>query len=112
MNTGRPPWTIRRRIVHATLIFCAACVAFLLWKGEDSALNQAIANGAFLLAGSVIGAFVFGAVWDDKNVMSAFGQSAYNDLGVSAPPLSVAPAALTGWDPAAPSTLTPQGAAG
>ena len=34
---------------------------------------------AFGLAGSVIGAYVFGAVWDDRNVMQHIGRDAYQD---------------------------------
>lgn len=68
-DTGRPSWRIRRRIIVATLAFCAGVILWLLWRGEDSRLNQDIANGVLLLGGSVIGAYVFGATWDDMNVM-------------------------------------------
>jgi DMSO reductase anchor subunit len=79
-GTGRPPWAQRRRIVHLTLVFCATCVAYALVKGEDTELARAIVNGAFLLAGSVIASYVFGAVWDDKNIMTAYGRDAYADM--------------------------------
>ena len=60
-------WKIRRRIITATLLLCAFVVIYLLLRGEDTRLNETLANGAFFLAGSVIGAYVFGAAWDDKN---------------------------------------------
>ena len=61
------PWKIRRRIITATLLLCAFILIYLLLQGEDTRLNETLANGVFFLAGSVIGAYVFGATWDDKN---------------------------------------------
>lgn len=65
LNSKR--WVIRRRIINLTLLFCASCVIYLMLKGDDTQLSQSIVNGAFLLAGSVIGSYIFGATWDDKN---------------------------------------------
>lgn len=64
--TDKERWQIRRRIVNITLVFCALSVTYLMLKGQDTQLHQAIANGLILLAGSVIGAYIFGATWDDK----------------------------------------------
>ena len=75
----RPPWNARRRIVHGTLLFCAGMVSWLIWKGEDTNLAAAVATACFCLAGSVIGAYVFGAAWDDKNVMQSMGAQAYQE---------------------------------
>lgn len=66
MNSDKEKWSIRRRIVNTTLLFCACCVSYIMFNGEDTELNQSIANGLILLAGSVIGSYVFGSVWDDK----------------------------------------------
>lgn len=66
----RPSWAIRRRIIVATLVFCAGEVVFLTAWGRDTDLHETIANGIILLAGSVIGAYVFGAVWDDRNLLA------------------------------------------
>ena len=63
-------WMHRRRIIYGTLVFCAFCIIYLLFHGSDTRLNETIVNSAFLLAGGVIGAYVFGAVWDDKNMAS------------------------------------------
>lgn len=65
----RPSWAIRRRIIVATLVFCAGEVVFLTGWGRGTDLHETIANGIILLAGSVIGAYVFGAVWDDRNLL-------------------------------------------
>ena len=66
MTTKKNNWKIRRRVVNATLVFCAVSVAYLMLAGDDTDLHRSIANGLILLAGSVIGSYVFGATWDDK----------------------------------------------
>lgn len=66
----RPSWRIRRTIIVSTLIFCAVEILYLTIWGESTDLAETIANGLILLAGSVIAAYVFGATWDDKNVMA------------------------------------------
>lgn len=62
-------WKIRRRVVYGTLAYCAGNVQYLIAWGADTAVNQQIAVALTGLAGAVIGAYVFGAAWDDRNVM-------------------------------------------
>ncbi|WP_439604162.1 hypothetical protein [Shinella sp.] len=71
----KPSWRIRRRIIVGTLVYCAAMILYLAVWGKSTSLEEAIATGLILLAGSVIGSYVFGAVWDDRNVMKAREQS-------------------------------------
>ncbi|WP_018183972.1 hypothetical protein [Kaistia granuli] len=66
----KPSWRVRRAIIIGTLIFCAGEILYLTVWGQDTDLAETIANGLILLAASVIGAYVFGAVWDDRNVMA------------------------------------------
>ena len=66
----RPSWRMRRRIIIGALFFCASEILYLTVYGEDTRLAETIANGLIILAGSVIGAYVFGAVWDDKNILA------------------------------------------
>jgi hypothetical protein len=66
----RPSWRIRRTVIVATLIFCAVEIAYLTIWGKDTRLSETIANGLVILAGSVIGAYIFGAAWDDRNIMA------------------------------------------
>jgi DMSO reductase anchor subunit len=68
---NKPSWKIRRRIVIATLLFCAGEILYLTAWAESTQLAETIASGVLILAGSVIGSYVFGAVWDDRNVMQA-----------------------------------------
>jgi hypothetical protein len=72
----RGTWRVRRRIIHATLLFCAGQIAFLTFWGADTRLNETLAVGSFALAGSVIGAYVFGAAWED---ISARRTDTYGD---------------------------------
>lgn len=67
----KPSWRIRRRIIVATLLFCAGEIIYLTGWGQDTDLASTLANGVLILAGAVIGSYVFGAAWDDRNVMTA-----------------------------------------
>lgn len=67
-----PSWKVRRRIIVATLVFCAGEIIYLTGWGKDHELSRTIANGILLLAGSTIGSYIFGAVWDSRNVMTTF----------------------------------------
>lgn len=62
-------WKNRRRVIFGTLIFCALAISYLIAFGKDMELHEVIANGLLLLAASVIGGYVFGAAWDDLNIM-------------------------------------------
>jgi len=66
MENKENRWKIRRNIVNLTLTFSALSITYLMLKGNDTQLHQAIANGLILLSGSVIGSYIFGATWDDK----------------------------------------------
>lgn len=65
----QPSWKIRRSIILGTLIFCAAVIIKIIWGGADTTTAQVALYGSFGLAGTVIGSYVFGAVWDDNNVI-------------------------------------------
>lgn len=67
MSVRKSTWKIRRRIIHATLIFCALCVVYVLVGKDERPVVEVIVLGAFGMATSVIGAYIFGAAWDDKN---------------------------------------------
>lgn len=60
-------WTRRRRIIHGTLIYCAVMVPLLTERHPDSTLVAQTVIALIGLAATVIGSYVFGAVWDDKN---------------------------------------------
>jgi hypothetical protein len=79
-NSGTT-WRVRRRIIYSTLLFCAGCIIYVMVMDalghlKDSQLAGSIINSAFLLAGGVIGSYVFGAVWDDKTSLPAVDSGA------------------------------------
>jgi len=60
-------WAWRRGVVIATLVFTAGLLIYISGWGRDTAANTAIANGFVLLIPIVVGTYVLGAVWDDRN---------------------------------------------
>lgn len=101
----RPPWKHRRRIVYGTLGFCAGSIVYLMVYGQaDSRLHETIAYGLIGTAIAVIGSYVFGATWDDRNVMKTLGAAAYRDPAADIPegwPADVAPPEMK-WADAPP----------
>lgn len=66
MDEQKPSWTIRRRIIYSTLLFCMLIVTYSLYQGEDKKIFETGITMSFILAGSVIGSYIFGAAWSDK----------------------------------------------
>lgn len=68
-----PPgtWTKRRRLINLTLLYCAAMVAWLSERHPESAIAGQVVIALIGLAGMVLGSYVFGATWDDKNARNA-----------------------------------------
>ena len=72
----RPVWKNRRRTIFGTLFYCAFSSAYLISpfaETDPEVAKMALMMNA-ILAGSVIGAYVFGATWDDKNVLASLKQ--------------------------------------
>ena len=57
-------WKWRRSVVIVTLLYCAATISMVLWKGTDNTLNREAVNMLTILAGTIIGSYVFGAAWE------------------------------------------------
>ena len=74
-NAFRSSWTMRRRIIIAVLVWCGVMVTYLSILGRPIQLSETAVNGLLLLMASVIGSYVFGAVWDDKGGLSNIGGS-------------------------------------
>lgn len=76
LDVAKPEWAKRRRVIYAALLFCAGMVVWIVAKGGESSLYETVVTASFVLAGSVIGSYVFGAAWDDANVMKYLGPKA------------------------------------
>lgn len=63
-SVGNPDWTVRRRIVIYSLLFCAAEI---VWASQWMRMETApsIISQAFIMATFIIGGYVFGNVVDD-----------------------------------------------
>lgn len=59
---GDPQWTMRRRVVIATLSSCLGLSLTAIFK--DAATAQAVVPSMALLASGVVGSYVFGAAWE------------------------------------------------
>lgn len=60
-------WKWRRISVFLPLAVCLGVIVFLAGWGADTRLNQDLATGAYLLIGTLVGSYLFGAAWDDRN---------------------------------------------
>jgi len=60
-------WPIRRRVMMAALFYIAGNVQYLIIWGNDTPLNSNIATNLLWCGAGIIGAYVFGAVWDDMD---------------------------------------------
>ncbi len=74
-NAFRSSWLVRRRIIIIVLVWCGAMVTYLAILGRPIQLSETAVNGLLLLMASVIGSYVFGAVWDDKGGLGNIGGS-------------------------------------
>ncbi len=72
-NSFVPSRSTRRKIVYATLLFCGALISYIVYAGSsENSLHTSAMSWAFTTALAVIGAYVFGAVYDNSNVLKNF----------------------------------------
>ncbi len=85
-------WAVRRRIIISVLIWAGALITYLSIWGRPVTLVGDIATGLILLMGSVIGSYVFGAVWDDQSKRkSEVAQSAVDQSDPTSTTVKVEP---------------------
>ncbi len=65
-----PRRSTRRKIVYATLFTCAQMAFYIIgWGDPANTLHTSALSWAFTLAGATIGGYIFGAVYDNQNVL-------------------------------------------
>lgn len=64
-------WKRRRARLDAALTFIALASAWIIWKDSDSAVAEAAITVLIPSGVMLIGTYVFGAAWDDKNYMDS-----------------------------------------
>lgn len=64
-HTLGPSWKLRRKAIFGTLVFGAFIVTYVAFRWEDLRIAETLALGAFGLMGSVVAAYIGGAVYED-----------------------------------------------
>lgn len=60
------PWRYRRRFMTAFTVFTMLVVGYTVFTKQDTETARTIITTAFPSLGAVIGAYVFGAAWENK----------------------------------------------
>jgi DMSO reductase anchor subunit len=63
-HKASPDWAVRRRVIILTLLWAASLITYLAIWGRPISLSDTISTSLILLMGSIIGSYVFGAVWE------------------------------------------------
>lgn len=63
-------WTKRRNFMFLISFFCVLVIAWVLYKDMDSKVAETVVTMSFVTLISIVGSYVFGATWDDKNARS------------------------------------------
>ena len=63
---SEPNWLFRRSNVFLIQSVCAGILLFLTFRGQDTRLNETLANGAYMLWGTIAIGYIFGVIVDDK----------------------------------------------
>lgn len=89
---GRPlkgigSWSKRRLFMYLVNAFCAWVIIYCLWNRLDTRVAETAVMMAFGVMGASTGAYVFGAVWDDRNKMELLGMRPGDEMGI--PPSAV-----------------------
>lgn len=61
----QPSWRQRRRMLFLVTAFCMFTIAYILWKDLQSAVAEVAVTMSFLIMGTNVGSYVFGAAWQD-----------------------------------------------
>ena len=64
INTG-PSWKLRRRAVFGSLLFSMFLIMYVVFKWDSTSLAEVLVLGAFALIGTVVAAYIGGAVYED-----------------------------------------------
>lgn len=65
----KPTWKNRRRMLFVLFAFCIGVITYTMIDGQDTKLNDTLVTMSFGTLIAVSGQYIFGAAWDDKNVM-------------------------------------------
>jgi len=80
-HTSAPgSWKIRRRFMFVIMAFCMGTIVYCLYAGEDTEVAQTAVSMAFLIIGTTVASYVFGAAWQDINMSYKKSRTMYGEL--------------------------------
>jgi hypothetical protein len=60
------PWRYRRRFLTAYTLFTMGVLGYIVFTGQDTETARSIITTAFPSLAALVGAYVFGAAWENK----------------------------------------------
>lgn len=60
-------WRMRRRFMIVAVAFCMGVIAYVLARDLQSSSAETAVNMAFIIIGTTVSSYVFGAAWEDIN---------------------------------------------
>ena len=79
LTKNNDKWSYRRRYMFATLVFAKGVVAYCLYRELDSAVAETAVTMAFVIIGTTVSSYVFGAAWQDVKAQDWMKPGAQND---------------------------------
>ena len=70
MSTPPGSWENRRRFMYTVSLFCAGAIVYCLGMNLQSAVAETAVTMSYATLIGIVGSYVFGATWDDKNARS------------------------------------------
>lgn len=61
-------WRYRRRFMITIIVFCMVTIGYILLQNLDSESAQTAVSMAFVILGTTVSSYVFGATWQDINL--------------------------------------------
>lgn len=58
-------WQVRRLFMLAQMLFCKVVIGYVLWFNLESRVAETAVDFSFVLMGTIILAYVFGATYED-----------------------------------------------
>lgn len=70
-NTTTSSWQVRRRFMFIVSGFCMGVIFFVLWKDLTSGAAETAVSMGFATLLGIVSSYVFGAAWEDINVIKS-----------------------------------------
>ena len=68
---AKDTWRIRRAFMFVTIAFCMLVISLVLWQGVDTEVADTAVNMAFIIIGTTVASYVFGAMYEDISKLNA-----------------------------------------